>query len=108
MRSDGIASLKEALAQAGLDSRPSYVAPQVMAERFRHRPQTKLTTKSRLGGYEPSGIDPTGLIGAKTWVLLIILLMAMLLAGAFILGKKSRAAAVAPCYAEASAELSSL
>jgi hypothetical protein len=48
------------------------------------------------------------LIGAKTWVLLIILLMAMLLAGAFILGKKSRAAAVAPCYAEAPAELSSL
>jgi|RifCSP13_1_1023834.scaffolds.fasta_scaffold03162_9 hypothetical protein len=104
MRSDGIASLKEALAQAGLDSRPSYVAPQVMAERFRHRPQTKLTMKSRLSGDD----QPTGLIGAKTWVLLIILLMAMLLAGAFILGKKSRAAAVAPCYAEAPAELSSL
>ena len=104
MRYDGIASLKEALAQAGLDSRPSYVAPQVMAERFRHRPPANLTTKSRLGRLDHSN----GLIGAKTWILLILLLMSMLVAGAFILGKKSRAAPVAPCYAEARAELLSL
>ena len=103
MRYDGIASLKEALAQAGLDSRPSYVAPQVMAERFRHRPPANLT-KSGLG--RPDHAD--GLIGAKTWILLILLLMSMLVAGAFILGTKSRAAPVAPCYAEARAELLSL
>ncbi len=49
MRSDGIASLKEALVQAGFDSRPGYVAPQVMAERFQHCSQGKLTTNSRVG-----------------------------------------------------------
>jgi hypothetical protein len=101
MRHDGIASLKEALAQAGLDNRPSYVAPQVMAERFRHRPAAKLTTKSRLGRPDHSN----GLIGAKTWTLLILLLMSMLVAVAFMLGKKSRAAPVTPCYAEVRAEL---
>ncbi len=104
MRSDGIASLKEALVQAGFDSRPGYVAPQVMAERFQHCSQGKLTTNSRLAGDD----HPTGLIGAKTWVLLILLLMSMLCAGAFILGKKSGVAALAPCYAEARAELLSL
>ncbi|MCJ7528186.1 MAG: hypothetical protein MUO37_08780 [Methyloceanibacter sp.] len=104
MRSDGIASLKEALVHAGLDSRPRYVAPQAMAERFRHRPNAKLTTNSR-----PAGDDhPTRVIGAMTWAFLILLLMSMLCAGAFILGKKSRAAELAPCFAEARAELLSL
>ena len=103
MRSDGIASLKEALAQAGLDSQPNYVASQVMAERLRHRHPAKLTTKSRWGANHP-----TGLIGTTTWIFLILLLMLMLVTGAFILGKKSRAAPVAPCYAEAHATLFSL
>jgi len=106
MRSDGIASLKEALVQAGLDSRPSYVAPHVMAERFRHRPQARLTTKP-LGGYERSGIRVMGIVWAKTWFLVVLVLMSLLLSGAFLLGKKSRAA-VAPCYVEARAELFSL
>ena len=104
MRSDGIASLKEALVQAGLDSRSSYVAPQEMAERFLYRSPANVTTKSRLGRPD----DPIGLLRAKTWILLILLLMSMLVAGAFILGKKSRATPVAPCYAEARGDLLSL
>jgi hypothetical protein len=103
MRSDAIASFKEALVQAGLDSGPSYVAPQVMAERFRHHPPANLTTKSRLGRPDHAN----RLIGAKTWILLILLLMSMLVSAAFILGKKSRAAPV-PCYAEARAAVISL
>ena len=104
MRSDGIASLKEALVHAGLDSRPGYVAPRAMAERFRHRPPAKLTTNSRTAGDD----HPPSVIGAKTWAFLILLLISMLCAGAFILGKKSPAAALAPCFAEPRAELFSL
>ena len=104
MRCDGIASLKEALAQAGLDSRESYVAPQAIAERFRHIPPASLTTKSQLSRPEHSN----GSIGAMTWILLILLLMSMLVAGSFILGRKSRGAPVTPCYVEARAELLSI
>lgn len=107
MRTDGIASLKEALAHAGLDSRPSYVAPRVMAERFRHRPQAR-PAKFPLGGDERSGVRAIEIVWAKTWFLVVLVLMSALLAGAFLLGKKSRAAAVAPCYVEANAELLSI
>jgi hypothetical protein len=107
MRTDGIASLKEALAQAGLDSRPSYVAPRVMAERFRHRPQAR-PAKFPHGGDKRSGVRAIGIVWAKTWFLVVLVLMSALLAGAFFLGKTSRAATVAPCYVEARAELLSL
>lgn len=107
MRTDGIASLKEALAQAGLDSRPSYVAPRVMAERFRHRPQSQ-PAKFPHGGDKRSGVRAIGIVWAKTWFLVVLVLMSALLAGAFHLGKKSRAAAVAPCYVVARADLFSL
>ena len=107
MRTDGIASLKEALAQAGLDSRPSYVAPRVMAERFRHRPQSQ-PAKFPHGGDKRSGVRAIGIVWAKTWFLVVLVLMSALLAGAFLLGKKSRAAATAPCYVEARADLFSL
>ena len=108
MRSDGIASLQEALAHAGLDTRRGYVAPHVMAARFQHHPKAKVSTNSRRGECEPSGIDSAGLIGTKTWVLLILLLISMLLAGAYILGKKSGTSALAPCYVEARTDLFSL
>ena len=107
MRTDGIASLKEALAHAGLDSRPSYVAPRVMAERFRHRPQSQ-PAKFPRGGDKRSGVRAIGIVWAKTWFLVVLVLMSALLAGAFLLGKKSRAVAVAPCYVEARADLFSL
>lgn len=108
MRTDGIASLKEALAQAGLDSRPSHVAPRVMAERFRSRPQARLTTKYPFDGHERSGVRAIGILWAKTWFLVVLVLMSGLLAGAFLLGKKSRTVPVTPCYVEARAELFSL
>jgi hypothetical protein len=107
MRTDGISSLKEALAHAGLDSRPSYVAPRVMAERFRHRPQAR-PAKFPLGGDERSGVRAIEIVWAKTWFLVVLVLMSALLAGAFLLGKKSRAVAVAPCYVEANAEFLSI
>ena len=106
MRSDGIASLREALAQAGLDSPP--VAPRVMAERFRHRPQARLTTTYPPGGYERPGARAIRNVWTNTWFLIILLLMTVLLAGGFLLGKKSQAAAVAPCYVEAHADFFSL
>jgi hypothetical protein len=83
MRNDGIASLKEALAQASIDSRPSYVAPRLMAERFRHRAEANLATNFPLE--------------TPDWLLVSLVLISALLAGA---GKKFRVEVAAPCYVE--------
>jgi hypothetical protein len=94
MRNDGIASLKEALAQAGIDSRPSYVAPRLMAERFRHRAEANLATNFPLETPDrPRGKE-------KTWLLVSHVLISALLAGAFLVGKKSRVEVAAPCCVE--------
>jgi hypothetical protein len=89
MRTDSIASLREALTRAGFDYPQSYAAPSIMAQRFRPNLQPPPTGwKLRLRS-----------VWAKIGLLSLVVAMSLLLVAAFLLGKKA-STPPAPCYVQ--------
>jgi hypothetical protein len=100
MRADSIASLREALTQAGFDYPQSYAAPSIMAQRFRPNLQPAPTSwKFRLGRGPRLRGSMLRSVGAKMGLLSLVVVMSLLLVAAFLLGKKARTPS-APCYVE--------
>lgn len=76
-----------------------------MAERFRPNLQPGAAqTKFRFNGSVRSG---SGSLWAA-WFVLLIFVVSLLLIGAYLVGKKTKAASMAPCNVEARMELFSL